>query len=87
MTYKASDKLSRCRERYLEFEFDIVHSAGIKHEAADAISSLPTDGADNIKLNDDILVLAITTKTTKTTNTDKSKPQQENWVKAKELTE
>lgn len=38
---------------------DVVHRAGIEHHAVDALSRLPTDGADNTPREDKLSVLLI----------------------------
>lgn len=68
------EKLARWRLRFSEFEFPIGCHAGIKHEAADAMSRLLTDGIDKIRLDDDVVVLPITTKLT---NTDETKHEKQ----------
>ena len=55
----ATGKLARWRLRLAEYEFDVVHRAGVKHQAADALSRLPTDGEDKAPLDDEIPVLVI----------------------------
>lgn len=44
----------------VKFEFEIVHSAGIKPPAADVLSTLPTNGSDPAMLEDDIHVMGVT---------------------------
>ena len=55
----ASGRLQRWRLRLADFEYDIVHRAGVKHQAADALSRLPTNGTDQHPLDDGIPTLAI----------------------------
>lgn len=45
--------------RLLEYEFDVVHRAGIKREALAGISRLPTTGEDRTPLKDDLHMLAV----------------------------
>lgn len=62
MLLKVSDtagKLTWWRLRLLESEFDIVHCAGIKHQAADSPSTLQTKGAVYTKLEEEVPVLNI----------------------------
>jgi len=58
----ASGKLQRWRLRLLEFEFDVVHRPGIKHQAADALSRLNTQGEDEEPLEDEVPTLLIATE-------------------------
>lgn len=54
-----SGKLACWRLRLVEFELDAVHRAGVKHQAADAVSRLPTTGIDDTPLHDDVQVLKL----------------------------
>lgn len=47
--------------RLFEHELDIVHSAGIKHQEADALSKLKSTGTDQMRIDEEITVLSITT--------------------------
>lgn len=58
-TTEETRKLSRCRLRLSEFEFDIVPSAGMKQKAVDALLSLTTKGDNKTALVDDIPVLTV----------------------------
>lgn len=80
----ASGKLARWKLQFFGFEFDIVHRANIRHQAADGLLRLPTDGTDNTKLDDHISVLAVTTNTA---NTDETKQKREGRETYKEPTE
>lgn len=51
--------LARWNMRPLEFKFDKVHKAGVKHQAADLISSLSSIGGDSLRLEDDLPFLSI----------------------------
>lgn len=42
----STGRFARWRLCLSEFEFDVVHKAGVKHQAADALSRLPATGAD-----------------------------------------
>lgn len=44
---------------HLNSNFNVVHQASIKHEAAHAFSGLPTDRQHTTDLNDALLVLVI----------------------------
>ena len=69
----ATGKLARWQLRLSELEFDVVHRAVIKHQAADALSRLETSGADDSSLQDEIPVLLCeATKPTKPTKLTKS---------------
>lgn len=56
----STGKLERWKLRLSEFAFDVVHSAGIRHQAAEASSRLKTSGIDTTPIEDGIAVLCIT---------------------------
>lgn len=56
----ATGKLARWRLHRSELNVDIVYWAGIKHQAAGALSRLRTTGTDESPHDDDVLVLTIT---------------------------
>ena len=58
----ASGRLQRWRLRLQPFEYDIVHRPGVKHQAADALSRLPTTGTDQTDLDDEIPTVAAVLK-------------------------
>lgn len=53
------EELASWRLRLLECNFEIVHSAGVKHETGDALSALPTTGIDNTKSGHKISVMGV----------------------------
>ena len=55
----ATGQLARWRLRLAEFDYSVEFRPGIKNQAPDALSRLPTDGTDKTPLKDDIPVLAI----------------------------
>lgn len=54
-----TSRLARWRLRLSRFEFDVVLRAGIKHQAADALSRLHTLNEDTVPLDNDSPFLAI----------------------------
>lgn len=58
MTEK-SGKLVRWRLSLYELVHDIVHRAGVKHQAADAISRMERTGTNDTELNDQMLILTM----------------------------
>lgn len=46
--------------RLINYDFDIVHLAEVKHQAADALSELLTNRADDTELDDELPVVVIT---------------------------
>ena len=52
-------RLERWRLRLLEFDFEVQYRPGIVHQAADALSRLPTDAEDTDPVEDDIPTLAV----------------------------
>lgn len=56
----ASCKLGRRRIRLSEYKFDVVHRAGIKHQVADSLSQLSTDGHAKTVLDEVLPFLTIT---------------------------
>lgn len=42
----------------MKFRFDVLHRAGVKHQAAEALSRIITTGTDDKYINDEIPVLA-----------------------------
>lgn len=55
----ASGKLTTWRLRLREFDSEVVHRAGIKYQALDALSRLETEESDNTKLNENLPALTI----------------------------
>lgn len=53
----ATGKLETYWLRLSELEFDVVQRAGSKHQAADALSWMPTSGADETTIEDEIPLL------------------------------
>lgn len=56
-----SGRLARWRLRLAEFDYTVVHRPGVKHQAPDALSRLPTAGADTSPLEDGIPCFTVTT--------------------------
>lgn len=56
-------KLVVCRLMLSKFEFDVVHQAGVRHQAIGALSPLLTAGHDDMPLNGDVVILAISNDT------------------------
>lgn len=56
----SSRRLARWRFRLSEFDFELVHRAGIKHQVADAISPVRTLGEHQTELDDQIPYFVIT---------------------------
>lgn len=52
-------KLVRWRLRFSEFEFDIVHRTGIKHQYADTLPNLMTRDEDKTALDIEYSVLTV----------------------------
>lgn len=59
----ATGKLARWRLKLSEFKLGVLHRAGIKHEAADALSRLPATGNNETPSRDDDTILDITDDT------------------------
>lgn len=55
----ATERIEQWQHLLSEFEFNFVHHAGVKHQAADALSRLPIDGTYNTRLKDEPLALVI----------------------------
>ena len=53
MYKESTGRLARRRLRLLEYDFDIQYLMDIKHQAADALSRLETNGHDIIEIDDD----------------------------------
>lgn len=52
--------LGHRRLQFSDFEFDVLHRAGMKHEAANALSRLVTMETDQMSIEDKMTVLCIT---------------------------
>lgn len=52
-------QLARCLQRLIEFDFEVIHSAGVKNQAAVMLSRLSTNGMADRDVDDKIPVLAI----------------------------
>lgn len=55
----AAGRLAQCELHFSEFDIDVVHCAGIKHEVADVLSQLLTEGTVNKPLKAKLPVLVI----------------------------
>lgn len=55
----ATDRLARWQLGLYEYEFDLVHRDGIKHQKADALSSLRTEGTDDLPLEDKLSLISV----------------------------
>lgn len=62
MSNGPNQRLTGWRIRLSEFTYQIKHKPGKDHKMADALSRLPTDGLDTTPLDDQIPVLAVTTR-------------------------
>lgn len=52
-------RFARWHLRLSEFDFDVIHQAGVKHQAAEPLSRLDTDGEEKTHLDDDLPVCNI----------------------------
>lgn len=55
----ATEKLARSRLRLLEYDFKVIYRAGVRHQAADVISRVRTEGKDYLDIETDIPVKAV----------------------------
>lgn len=62
MTTEAAGKLTCCRLRLAQFEFDILHRADVKLQATDALSRLKSKGSERAPLEDEVPVLTVSPK-------------------------
>lgn len=58
-------KLARWRLPLIKYEFDIVHWARVEPQPAGALSRPPTEGTDDLDINDVISIMAVVTRTQK----------------------
>lgn len=58
----ATCRLTEWQLTQSEFEINIIHRAGVKHEAADALSRLKTVGKDHAPLEEEVPVFANSSK-------------------------
>lgn len=77
----SSAKFAGCKPQFSEFEFDIVHCGGINQQAADAMSRRQTVGTDKTKMDNEMLVLTITTNMFNTHKTEQEQETRENYEK------
>lgn len=56
----ATRKLARWRLKFLEYDFEILQRAGLKHQAATALSGLRPAGVDKNELENENPVLVVT---------------------------
>lgn len=56
----ATDKLTFWKLLLMESDFEVVYKAVVKHQAADALSRLLTNGSYRTLLENDILIMAVT---------------------------
>lgn len=56
---ESTGRLARWRLRLLQYDFDITHRAGIKHQAPDALSRLPTTASDESPVLNDLPLLCV----------------------------
>lgn len=53
----ATGKLARWPLRPYELDYDVVHLAGVKYKAADALLRMEMTGMDNSEVNDEVTIL------------------------------
>lgn len=51
--------LARKHLRLLEFDFEVVHQAGVKHQVAEVLSLSPTSETNKTQVEDEVPVLTI----------------------------
>lgn len=56
-----TDKFTRWRLRLMEFDFDIISQSEAKHQAANVLSRLATEGTDDSGFKNDVPKMAIDT--------------------------
>lgn len=61
----AAGKLAKCYFRLMEYDFDTVYRAIVKHQAADALKRPPTKRTDDFDINDEISVMVVATRAQK----------------------
>lgn len=54
---EATGKLARRRLRLMKYDFEIIHRAGVNHQAADTLSTLDTERKDASDVANDIPVM------------------------------
>ena len=57
----ATGRLARWRLRLADYDYTVEHRRGIVHQAADALSRLPSDGMDETPLDDEIPLFLVDT--------------------------
>lgn len=57
----ASGKLARWRLRLMEYDFFIIHQAGVEHQEADDLSRAHTEETDDSDIKHEIAIMAVAT--------------------------
>lgn len=68
----------------MKYELDIVHETVVRHQAADALSRLPTEKADGSDINEYISILDLCTRAQKRLNKNTNDSLEQTQIKAKE---
>lgn len=68
----------------MEYNFDIIHCTGVKHQKTDVLCRLPTEQMNNFNINDDISVLVVTTHTQTKVNRVKDNTATKTYIETNE---
>lgn len=68
----------------MEYDFNVVHQAGVKDRKVEELSRLYTDGTDTSDISNEITIMALATRAQKQTSKDPAPTPEPTHIEANE---